>query len=115
MDVQLEHFRKKLLKLRADLLRELEANPAVESDESPSVGDQADQAGAEVNREFEALNRERARMLFAQVDQALVRIENGTYGICEETGRPIGLKRLEAYPTATLSIEAQERRERPRN
>jgi DnaK suppressor protein len=108
--LQVEYFRQKLLTSRAALLRELGAIPVVE--ESVRDGDQADQASAEVDREFEVINRERTRMLLGRVDQALARIESGTYGFCEQTGEPIGLKRLEAQPTATLSIEAQERQER---
>jgi DnaK suppressor protein len=108
--LQVAYFRQKLLASRAALLRELGAIPVVE--ETVRDGDQADQASAEVDREFEVLNRERTRMLLGRVDQALARIENGTYGYCEHTGEPIGLKRLEAQPTATLSIEAQERQER---
>jgi DnaK suppressor protein len=108
--LQVEYFRQKLLTSRAALLRELGAIPVAE--ESVRDGDQADQASAEVDREFEVINRERTRMLLGRVDQALARIEAGTYGFCEQTGEPIGLKRLEAQPTATLSIEAQERQER---
>jgi DnaK suppressor protein len=108
--LQVEYFRQKLLTSRAALLRELGGIPLVE--ESVRDGDQADQASAEVDREFEVINRERTRMLLGRVDQALARIEAGTYGFCEQTGEPIGLKRLEAQPTATLSIEAQERQER---
>ena len=111
---QLAYFREKLLRAHADLAHELEQNPAAGPDDSIRVGDQADQASAEVDRETLALNRERARILMNQIDQALVRIENGTYGYCEETGEPIDLKRLEAQPSATLSLQAQERREQTR-
>ena len=111
---QLEYFRQKLLASRADLLHELKQNPAAGPDDSIRIGDQADQASAEVDRETWELNRDRARTLLAQVDHALARIANGTYGYCEETGEPIGLNRLEAQPTAILSLAAQERREQSR-
>ncbi len=110
---QIEHFRQKLLQSRTALLRELDDNPAADASENLREGDQADQSTAEVERDFIAINRERARMLLAEVNQALARIDNGTYGICEDTGAPVGIKRLEAQPTATLSIEAQAARERP--
>ena len=109
---QLAHFREKLDRMGATLLRELEAMPTLGPNDDLRIGDRTDQATAEADREFDVANRERARQLLAEVNQALVRIDNGTYGICEDTGEPIGLKRLEAQPTATLSIEAQERRER---
>lgn len=108
---QIDHFRQKLLKMRADLVAELGAIPAATADVNIREGDQADQASAETDRDIVTLNRERAQALLGHVEQALVRIENGTYGICEDTGEPIDLKRLEAQPTATLSIEAQQRRE----
>jgi DnaK suppressor protein len=108
---QLEHFRQKLLAARANLQRELAAIPPVGDAEDVREGDQADKSAAETDRDFSTLNRERARMLVSEVDQALARIDNGTYGICEDTGEPIGLKRLEAQPTARLSVEAQEARE----
>ena len=111
---QLEHFRQKLLSSREELQRELDAIPAIDETEGGHDGDRADQSSAETDRDFLALNRERTRILLGEVDQALTRIEDGTYGICEDTGFPIGLKRLEAQPTAILSIEAQERRERAR-
>lgn len=109
---QLEHFREKLLAMRADLMRELDGIPTADQIEDGRGGDQTDQSSAETDRDLVAINRARARKLLGDVERALVRIENGTYGICEDTGRPIGLKRLEAQPTATLSIEAQEQRER---
>jgi DnaK suppressor protein len=112
---QLEHFRMKLLASRAELQRELDSIPAVGEIESGQDGDRADQSSAETDRDLLALNRQRTRMLLGEVDRALARIENGTYGICEDTGLPIGLKRLEAQPTAILSVEAQERRERSRD
>ena len=109
---QLRHFQQKLQSTRAELLRELDASAAAGQPEDTRDGDQSDQASAETDRDLVALNRGRIRMLLGQVDAALVRIENGSYGICEDTGEPIGLKRLEAQPTATLSVEALEKRER---
>jgi DnaK suppressor protein len=110
---QLEYFRQKLLRWRSDLVRVLQGSAAL-LDEGRTEGDQADQASAETDREFEVINRERARGLISRIDLALGRIENGTYGYCEETDEPISLRRLEAQPIATLSIEAQERQERAR-
>jgi len=109
---QLQHFKQKLQTMRTELLREQDASAATGQPVDTREGDQSDQASAETDRDLAGLNRERIRMLLAQVDAALVRIENGTYGICEDTGEPIGLKRLEAQPTATLSVEALEKRER---
>ena len=109
---QVEYFRQKLLRLRAETQRELDATPVAGPDDSLREGDQADQASAAVEREYGIHNRERAQALLAQVGQALTRLDNATYGYCEDTGEPIGLGRLDAQPTATLSIEAQARRER---
>ena len=111
---QVAYFRQKLLTLRAAMVHELEQNPAAGPDDSIRIGDQADQASAEFDRETAAINRDRTLVLLGHVDHALARIDTGTYGYCEETGEPIGLSRLEAQPTATLSIAAQERREKSR-
>jgi DnaK suppressor protein len=81
-------------------------------DESQNHPDLADRASSETDRAIELRARDRKRKLIAKIDAALQRIEDGTYGYCEETGEPITLKRLEARPIATLSIEAQERHER---
>ena len=109
---KLEHFRQKLRTLRAELHAESDAIPPIGEAEDGHGGDMADQSSAETGRDLIALNRERTRVALGDVDRALVRIENGTFGICEDTGLPIGLRRLEVQPTATLSIEAQEERER---
>jgi DnaK suppressor protein len=109
---QLEYFRVRLEKARADLLRELAAIPDPGSDQARHEGDQADQATSETERDFEILNRDRVRVLLRQTEQALVRLENGTFGYCLDTGEPIGLKRLLAQPTTSLSLEAQQARER---
>ncbi len=108
---RLDHFRQKLLALRSVLHAELDAMPSANEAEDGHSGDMADQSSAETGRDLIALNRERTRISLGEVDRALVRIEMGTYGICEDTGLPIGPRRLEAQPTATLSIEAQEQRE----
>jgi DnaK suppressor protein len=111
-DLQLEYFRQKLLRWRAELLRK--AGETLQSLGQGGIAepDLTDRASIEADRALELRTRDRARKLIAKIDQALERIENGTYGYCEETGEPIGLKRLEARPIATLSIEAQERHER---
>jgi DnaK suppressor protein len=109
---QVEYFRQKLLRLRADAQRELDAVPPVGSDDSIREGDQADQASAAVDREFGIVSRGRTHALLRKIEQALVRLDNGTYGYCEDTGEPIDLRRLDAQPTATLTTEAQAQRER---
>ncbi|MDO9711149.1 RNA polymerase-binding protein DksA [Paracraurococcus lichenis] len=109
---QLEYFRQKLLRWRQDLLREAGETLASLSVGGITEADLTDRASVETDRALELRTRDRARKLIAKIDQALERIENGTYGYCEETGEPIGLRRLEARPIATLSIEAQERHER---
>jgi DnaK suppressor protein len=110
--LQLEYFRQKLLRWRAELLREANGTLASLSEGGIQEPDIADRASVETDRALELRTRDRARKLIAKIDQALQRIENGTYGYCEETGEPIGIKRLEARPIATLSLEAQERHER---
>jgi DnaK suppressor protein len=83
-------------------------------EDSIRAGDQADQASAAVDREFNVVNRVRANALLQQIDRALIRLDNGSYGYCEDTGEPIALRRLEAQPTAVLTTEAQAQRERSR-
>jgi DnaK suppressor protein len=90
----------------------LDATPQAGTDDGLREGDQADQASAAVDRDFDVINRERAHALLHQIDRALARLDNGTYGYCEDTGEPINLRRLDAQPTATLTTEAQARRER---
>jgi DnaK suppressor protein len=109
---QVEFFRRKLWQSRADLRRELDAVPPIEQDETTQEGDQTDHASADTDREFDAINRARIQSLLHQTEQALVRLENGTYGFCQDTGEPIGLKRLMAQPTTPLSLAAQQERER---
>lgn len=110
--LQVEYFRQKLLKWRADLLKEADETLASLSEGGIHEADITDRASVETDRALELRTRDRARKLISKINQALLRVENGSYGYCEETGEPIGLKRLEARPIATLSIEAQERHER---
>ena len=101
-----------MLRLRADTQRELEAVPPVGANDSIREGDQADQASAAVDREFSIVSRERTQAQLQHIERALIRLDNGTYGYCEDTGEPIDLRRLDARPTATLTTEAQAQRER---
>jgi DnaK suppressor protein len=109
---QREYFRGKLLAWREDILREAKETLQHLQDESQNHPDLADRASSETDRAIELRARDRQRKLIAKIDAALARIDDGSYGFCEETGEPIALKRLEARPIATLSIEAQERHER---
>lgn len=109
---QREYFRKKLLAWRADILRESSETLRSLQSESLAVPDMADRASKETDRALELRTRDRQRKLISKIDEALLRIEAGTYGFCEETEEPISLRRLEARPIATLSLEAQERHER---
>ena len=109
---QREYFRAKLLDWREDILKEAKETLQHLQDESQNHPDLADRASSETDRAIELRARDRQRKLIAKIDAALQRIEDGTYGYCEETGEPISIKRLEARPIATLSIEAQERHER---
>ena len=110
--LQLEYFRQKLWRWRNELLREADETLNSLGEGGISEADLTDRASIETDRALELRTRDRARKLISKIDQALERIENGTYGYCEESGEPIGLRRLEARPIATLSIEAQERHER---
>ena len=110
--LQLEYFRRKLVAWRSDLLKEANGTLASLSQGGILEADITDRASVEPDRALELRTRDRARKLVSKIDQALQRIEGGQYGYCEETGEPIGLRRLEARPIATLSLEAQERHER---
>jgi DnaK suppressor protein len=110
--MQVEYFRRKLLRWQEDLLKEANGTLASLSEGGIVEADITDRASVETDRALELRTRDRARKLISKIEQALQRVENGTYGYCEDTGEPIGLKRLEARPIATLSIEAQERHER---
>ena len=109
---QTEYFRQKLIRWRADLLKEAEGTLESLSQVVIHEADITDRASVETDRALELRTRDRARKLISKINQALLRLETGSYGFCEESGEPIGLKRLEARPIATLSIEAQERHER---
>ncbi len=107
-----EYFRQKLLAWKDSLLRESHETLESLQDGGLSEPDIADRASAETDRSLELRTRDRERKLISKIDEALQRIEDGTYGYCEETDEPIAIRRLEARPIATLSIEAQERHER---
>ncbi|MGA0596907.1 RNA polymerase-binding protein DksA [Enterovirga sp. CN4-39] len=109
---QREYFRRKLSQWKLDILRESQETLVALQSENPNHPDLADRASSETDRAIELRARDRQRKLIAKIDAAISRIEEGTYGYCEETGEPISLRRLEARPIATLSIEAQERHER---
>jgi len=109
---QLEYFRQKLQRWRSELLREGEETLSNLKDSDFQESDLADRASTEMERSLELRTGDRARKLINKIDAALRRIESGNYGYCLETDEPIGLKRLEARPIATLSHEAQERHER---
>jgi len=109
---QREYFRAKLLIWKDEILKEARDTLQHLQDENQNHPDLADRASSETDRAIELRARDRQRKLISKIDAALTRIEDGSYGYCEETGEPISLKRLEARPIATLSIEAQERHER---
>jgi DnaK suppressor protein len=109
---QIEYFRQKLLTWRTELLRESDETLIHLQEDSVQESDISDRAQTETDRTIELRTRDRARKLILKIDDALESINDGTYGFCSETGEPIGVRRLEARPIATLSIEAQERHER---
>jgi DnaK suppressor protein len=111
-EYQREYFRLKLLRWRAELLRDSDETLLHLQEGGLQEPDIADRAQAETDRSLELRTRDRARKLISKIDAALLRIEDSSYGYCEETGEPIGVRRLEARPIATMSIEAQERHER---
>ena len=111
-DRQREYFRQKLMNWKEDILRESRETLQHLHDDNQNHPDIADRASSETDRAIELRARDRQRKLIAKIDAALQRIDDGTYGYCEETGEPISLKRLDARPIATFSIEAQERHER---
>jgi len=109
---QLEHFRTILSSWKKDLMQEVDRTVLHMKDEAANFPDPNDRATQESEFSLELRTRDRERKLIRKIDEALKRIEDGSYGYCLETGEPIGVKRLEARPVATLSVEAQERRER---
>ncbi len=110
--LQVEYFRQKLLAWRAELLADSSGTLRHLKEESLLKPDLTDRATLETERAIELRTRDRERKLISKIDSALARLESGTFGYCEETDQPIGIRRLEARPIATLSIEAQERHER---
>jgi DnaK suppressor protein len=109
---QKEYFRQKLLSWKEEILKESRETIQALQGDTHNLPDLADRASSETDRAIELRARDRQRKLISKIDSALKRIDDGSYGYCEETGEPISLKRLEARPIATLSIEAQERHER---
>ncbi len=109
---QQAYFRNKLISWKNEILREARETLEILQQENSNHPDLADRASSETDRSIELRARDRQRKLIAKIDAALQRLDEGTYGYCEETGEPISLKRLDARPIATLSIEAQERHER---
>lgn len=109
---QRDYFRAKLLTWKEEILAEAKETLLHLQEENQNHPDLADRASSETDRAIELRARDRQRKLISKIDEALGRIEDGSYGYCEETGEPISLKRLEARPIATLSVEAQERHER---
>jgi DnaK suppressor protein len=109
---QLDHFRFILSSWKQDLMQEVDRTMVHMKDEAANFPDPNDRATQESEFSLELRTRDRERKLIRKIDEALKRIEDGSYGYCLETGEPIGVKRLEARPVATLSVEAQERRER---
>jgi DnaK suppressor protein len=109
---QRDYFRRKLENWKDDILRESRETLENLQEESQNHPDMADRASSESDRALELRTRDRQRKLISKIDAALKRIEDGTYGYCEETGDPIGIARLDARPIATLSLEAQEMHER---
>jgi DnaK suppressor protein len=111
-DKQLEYFRRKLLNWKAELLSDTRDTIEGLQDGTRNIPDVADRASEETDRALELRTRDRQRKLVAKIDSALRRIDEGEYGYCDVTGEPISLKRLDARPIATMSLEAQERHER---
>jgi DnaK suppressor protein len=109
---QQEYFRAKLLAWKEEILKESRETLTNLQQENLVLPDVADRASTETDRSLELRTRDRQRKLISKIESALKRIEDGTYGYCEETGEPISLRRLDARPIATLSVEAQERHER---
>ena len=110
--IMTEYFRRKLMTWREDLLKDSTETLQHLQEESMHEADLADRATLETERSIELRTRDRERKLISKIDEALLRIENGSYGYCLETAEPIAISRLEARPIATLSLEAQERHER---
>lgn len=111
-DRQIEYFRRKLVMWKEDIMKESKETLSHLQEENHILPDVADRASSETDRSLELRTRDRQRKLISKIDAALKRIDDRSYGYCDDTGEPIGLKRLDARPIATLSIEAQERHEK---
>ena len=111
-DTQLAYFRRKLLAWKSELMSDSKDTIETLQDNTRAIPDISDRASEETDRALELRTRDRQRKLVSKIDAALRRIEEGEYGYCEETGDPISLRRLDARPIATMSLEAQERHER---
>jgi DnaK suppressor protein len=111
-EIQIEYFRRKLVSWKSDLVSDSKDTIETLQDSTRSIPDISDRASEETDRALELRTRDRQRKLVAKIDSALRRIEEGEFGYCEETGDPISLRRLDARPIATMSLEAQERHER---
>ncbi len=111
-DLQREYFRQKLLSWKAEILEATKETIQHLQDESEKHPDIADRATSETDRSLELRTRDRQRKLISKIDEALLRIDQGEYGYCEDSGEPIGVARLDARPIATLSLEAQEQHEK---
>lgn len=111
-DKQREYFRRKLMNWKDEIIRDAEDTLTAMQADTESHPDLVDRASSEGDRAIELRARDRQRKLISKIDAALSRIDDGSYGFCEETGEPISLQRLDARPIATLSLEAQERHER---
>jgi DnaK suppressor protein len=111
-DRQSEYFKRKLLVWKADLMSDSKDTIEGLQDGTRNIPDVADRASEETDRALELRTRDRQRKLVAKIDSALRRIDKGEYGYCEKTGDPISLKRLDARPIATMTLEAQEKHER---
>lgn len=109
---QKEYFRKKLLNWKQEIIRESQGTLSSLQEDNNQLPDIADRASSETEKALELRTRDRQRKLIAKIETALRKIDTGEYGYCEETGEPISLRRLDARPIATLSLEAQERHER---
>ena len=111
-DRQVEYFKTKLIDWKNSILEESKGTIEGMQQDTRNIPDSADRASEETDRALELRTRDRQRKLIFKIDAAIRRIDDGSYGYCEETGEPISLKRLDARPIATLSLEAQERHER---
>ena len=111
-DRQQQYFRQKLLNWKEDILKESRETLSHLQTETENHPDIADRASSEADRSLELRTRDRQRKLISKIDEAMRRLDDGSYGYCEETGEPIGVARLDARPIATMSLEAQDRHER---